>query len=127
MQNEMSRGPLAEDEHSRKGMEGRAAFGRPPLHSFSAVVILCLPLAFHFAFKEKQKVLEGEDFNFFRKFLEPLFVQTLLARLDRLRPSTSAANKVHIGIMGPGIMGSKYKGFGEIWGGPGDTLDFNGF
>ena len=31
MQTEMSRGPLAVDEHSRKG-NGRPAFGRPPPH-----------------------------------------------------------------------------------------------
>ena len=62
MQTEMSRGPLAEDEHSRKGEwwgGGRPAFGRPtgpppfsisPPFSFSAVVILCLSLAFLSAF-----------------------------------------------------------------------------
>ena len=43
----MSRGPLAEDEHSREDTLSRgAAFGRRATESvLSAVVILCLPLA----------------------------------------------------------------------------------
>ena len=43
LRTEMSRGPLAEDEHSRKEIVGggRPSAGRPPHNFFSAVVILC--------------------------------------------------------------------------------------
>ena len=45
MQTEMSRGPLAEDEHSRKGMVG-AALGRPPPFLFCRGHPLPFPLHF---------------------------------------------------------------------------------
>ena len=79
----MSRGHLAEDEHSRKAIEGRPSASRP-----SIVFLLwsssAFPLAFQFAFKDKQMGLAGEEFNIFVKVLEPHFVQPHLARLNRV-------------------------------------------
>ena len=51
MQTEMSRGPLAEDKHSRKEtVGGVAAFGRPPPFFFLPWSSSAFPLAFLSAF-----------------------------------------------------------------------------